>query len=321
MSCKVEGCHQPIYHHNPLVSPLLSFHGMVINLGSELPSVGKAAEIVKRIAVAVASPFAYLALAFVALAGLMLDGIWEHRHVSQGGVSKQGEKALAGIASEQAVSGKASQLPLGAFGKNEWEKTFPVTIEEVPPLPPNIHEILEQEDPCEPGKTLKETCQLFLRPQKIILHEEGNDKELALSFDGVEELATSATNPDRRMNFETFDELRGQLNQMPVAEAGWVLMRKEVIPGTGGKNFKSQKGLLKGGFEVPKLMDAILLSVLYFASEGKRHFGENPCTFTRCQEKYLTHQTIVGGIGPSGLHISMCNLLSDSLGLAGAWKL
>jgi hypothetical protein len=303
------------------VTPLLHFQGKVVNLGSKLPEDGKAAEVVKRIGFAVVSPFVYLALAFVALTGLILNGIWDNRQVSQGGVNNQGGKDLAGITAEQAESGKAFQIPRGTFGKEVWEKTFPVTIGEVPPLPSNIEEILEFDDPCEPGKKLKDTCLLFLRPKKVILHEVDADKEIMLGFDSVEKLASMATNPDRRTKYKTSENLRSQLNQMPVAEAGWVLMRKEVIPGTGGKNFESQKGLLKGGFEVPKLMDAVLLNILYFASEGKCLFGKKPWSYTRCQEMYGNHQVIVGGFCSFGLNINTHKFDHSYDGLAGVWKL
>ena len=177
------------------------------------------------------------------------------------------ERAL--FATLKTEFGKACGIPTGTFGKEQWEKTFPVTIEEVPPLPANIHAILEQEDPCEPGKKLKETCTLFLRPQKVILREEdGSEKELLLSLNGVEELAKKATNPRLRTKyFNEFpndrirtlaNELRAQVNGTPAAESGWVLMRKEVIPDSRMKSFVEQQVLLKGEFEVPKIMDAIL---------------------------------------------------------------
>ncbi|MCP5506686.1 MAG: BTB/POZ domain-containing protein [Chlamydiales bacterium] len=222
--------------------------------------------------------------------------------------------------------GKVCRIPEGAFGPAEWEKNFPVTIkpEWVPQLPKNIHAILEQDDPTEPGKKLKETCTLFLRPKKVILHEEdGSEKELYLTFDGVEELAKKATNPNRRTKYCTFDKLRNQLNQIQAAEAGWVLMRKELIPNSRNKDFRNQKQLLKGSFEVPKIMDAILLNVITYAGEEKYLYGRDPWTFTRCQEKYKkkykSFHTVVGGFAFSGLTVSH-DFDCGNRGLSGAWK-
>src|SRR5262245_26049419 len=159
----VEGCNQPNYHYNPLIVPLMNFHETIATLGDQLPKEGKAAEVAQRIALAVLSPFVYLALAFVALVGWTLNGIWQNKHVSE--LKAKNQEGTAQLAKESEVFGahktktefeKTGQIPEGAFGKAEWEKTFPVTIVEVPPLPANIHAILELEDPCEPGKKLKE---------------------------------------------------------------------------------------------------------------------------------------------------------------------
>ena len=218
--------------------------------------------------------------------------------------------------------GKACRIPSGTFGKEEWEKAFPITINETPPLPANIHAILELEDPCEPGKKLKETCQLFLRPEKVILHEEGSDKELYLSFSGVEELAWNAIDPNRRVYYMTAEELKVQMHEMPAAVAGWVLMRRQVIPGSRRLSFENQQKLLKGNFEVSKLMDTLLLNILTIAVKGKYLYETRDIsTYTRCQEMFEDHQIIVGGLGPSsGLLVCGNAFDDDDEGLSGVWK-
>ncbi|NGX42414.1 MAG: hypothetical protein K940chlam7_00694, partial [Chlamydiae bacterium] len=243
-----------------------------------------------------------------------------------GGAARLAEKCtpkeIEVFATLKTEFGKACQIPPGIFGKAEWEKTFPVTIkdEDVPPLPPNIHAILEQEDPCELGKQLKDTCQLFLRPEKVTFHEASGDREVELGFDGVEELAKKATNARRRTQYETTDLLRDQMNKVSVEASGWVLMRKGVIPNSRNKSFTDQKQLLKGSFEVPKTMDAILLNIIIYAIEGRCLYGREPWTYTRCQEQYAGCQMIVGGFVPSGLSVSYNIFDSVSSGLSGAWK-
>ncbi len=236
-------------------------------------------------------------------------------------------KEIVVFATLKTELGKACQIPPGTFGKAEWEKTFPVTIEEVPPLPPNIHAILEQEDPCEPGKKLKETCMLFLRPESVTLHEKESDKELLLTFDNVEKLAQSATNEKFRTKYDTFRELRDQMNKTPVAKAAWVLIRKDLIPDTRGRSFEDQKKELKGNFEVPLLMDAVLLNILVYASEGEHLYGKkgNFWIFTRCQEPYTRQepykqwQTVVG-FDPKGLEVGSRDIDRANYGLSAFWK-
>ena len=216
--------------------------------------------------------------------------------------------------------GKACQLLPETFGKAEWEKAFPITINEVPPLPPNIHAILELEDPCEPGKKLKETCKLFLRPKKVIFQGNGGNEELSLSFDGVEKLAQNTIDPARRTHYLTLDGVRAQMNSMPTAEAGWVLMRKELIPSSKNQSFENQQKLLKDSFEVPKVIDVVLLNILTFVSEGKYLYRIKPWTYTRCQEQLNDCQIVVGGFGSSGLIVFSSYFDGDDIGLSGAWK-
>lgn len=249
-----------------------------------------------------------------------LDSVIEKMQTPAGAAqlaSKCSPKEVALFSALKTEFGKACRIPEGAFGKAEWEKAFPVTIpaDQVPPLPPNIHAILEQPDPWKPEQKLGQTCTLFLRPQKVILHDKEGDKELYLGFDGVEELAKKATHPDRRTKYNTFDALRTQMNQMPVATSGWVLMRKEVIAGSRGKSLEEQQKLLQGQFEVPGIMDAMLLNIITYASEGKYLHGTNPLTYTRCY-----NQMVVGGFDSSGLIVSYNPLVRDIFGLSGAWK-
>lgn len=115
MNC-VEGCNRSNYHYNPLVSPLLNFHGTIVKLGSQLPEEGKAAEVAKRIGFIVVSPFAYIALAFVCLAGLILNEIWEMRHALQikaGDFKGEGsEKKITQEVENQNSKGSTSKIIL-----------------------------------------------------------------------------------------------------------------------------------------------------------------------------------------------------------------
>lgn len=322
MVCKIDACNRPIYHHNPLIDPLLNFHGKIINLLCELPKEGIALEVAIRIGYVVVSPFAYLALSFTALAGLILSRIWKRRHPT---LSNQTGKSLTQIDEEikkpETVSMKTEktvQLPQVIFGKSEWEKTFPITIQEEPLLPSNIEEILETEDPFEPGKKLKETCILFWRPNEVILHGESGDSELLLNFNGVEELAKNAINPDQRTKYITFDKLRENMNKIPVKKAGWVLMRREVIPGSRELDFQTQKKLLKGSYVTPNLMDAILLNILTYANFGKFPYGRD---YTRCLETFLGFQLVVRGF-PQGLDICHDDFDDNDIGgLSAVWRL
>jgi hypothetical protein len=76
----------------------------MVNLGSELPKKGKAKEILMRIGYVVISPFAYVALSFVALAKLILNGIWENKHIAQVSVKTQNFTDLSATPYEKLIN-------------------------------------------------------------------------------------------------------------------------------------------------------------------------------------------------------------------------
>jgi hypothetical protein len=62
------------YNQNPCIIPLLNFHGRVMNLCSaELADSEILCEIISRVVTVIISPFAYLALGFLALMGVVLN--------------------------------------------------------------------------------------------------------------------------------------------------------------------------------------------------------------------------------------------------------
>lgn len=77
MGLKIETINQSVFHYNYLINPLVNFHGAICSLGSPLPERGIAKELALRTGYAIISLFAYLALAFAAMAGLILNKIWK----------------------------------------------------------------------------------------------------------------------------------------------------------------------------------------------------------------------------------------------------
>lgn len=80
MACSISGCKEHNFHYNPLIEPLIKFHGKVIRTFDTLPKNGKVLEVVKRIAQVVAAPFAYLGLSMTALVGLCCNRHWKSTH-------------------------------------------------------------------------------------------------------------------------------------------------------------------------------------------------------------------------------------------------
>ena len=83
MSCKVEGCNLTKYHYNPLITPLVKFHGKIVQTFDSLPKKAQVAEIAKRILRVIVAPFAYLALGPAALVGIAFNASWQKSHESE----------------------------------------------------------------------------------------------------------------------------------------------------------------------------------------------------------------------------------------------
>jgi hypothetical protein len=94
------------YASNPLIKPLIKFHGKIASSFDCLPSQGKTLEIAKRVVIIVISPFAYLTLGLLALAGIAANSVFKNRAVKnlsnkpQNQNSIQNQKPLLSVAAE-----------------------------------------------------------------------------------------------------------------------------------------------------------------------------------------------------------------------------
>jgi hypothetical protein len=119
MSCKVEGCNNPSnYHYNPLISPLMELQGRIAKTFDQLPEEGKVTEVAKRIGYIAAAPFIYLGLALVALAGLILNGIWESKHISE--IKKIKDETIEGLPCPEMIKALGGAEKVRNLPKIDW---------------------------------------------------------------------------------------------------------------------------------------------------------------------------------------------------------
>ena len=205
---------------------------------------------------------------------------------------------------EKTLRNNGRLIPPGTFGKAEWEAHFQVTIEKVPPLPPGINKILEEKDPWDSGQ-VKDNFTLFLVPEKVIVEKDGKKEIVKLTMKSMEGLAKRATNG--QIKFWTLFRTDMYFKGQTIEKSRWVLMRKDVIPGSRNKSLDDQIKLLQGtNYDVPMVLDAIVLILTTYISTGKVLYdGSN---FTRCQEYTKNNfgeyvQSHVGGFMPPQLAI------------------
>ena len=225
---------------------------------------------------------------------------------TKGGTKSALAAPLAPIASSSSSKPAAPTLPPLAFGANAWSTHFGDVGTE-PPLPPNIHDILNAPCPYWPDKKVSETHMLVLIPDKV--------KEHHLTLNTLGELVKipNKGNPSKYVTYQPHT-----YGDTPAPTPHWILMTRDVIPGSRNKSFTAQKALLKGGDTVPKLLDATTAIFMQNASGGKHEYGLDPWTFTRCEEHYNAWQMVVGGSAQPHAGPSIYYLYTDKedIGLA-----
>jgi len=222
-------------------------------------------------------------------------------------------------------------LPSIAFGKAKWETYFGDVGKE-PPLPPHIDEILASPCPYDPGKTVQETHMLVLVPATV------NGKPLTPNSLG-ELIKTPRGGGHATQYRNIYPSILEKYGNISCRESHWVLMTRDVLPGTERKSFKDQCALL-GGFReyrVLTLVEAITCVGTEYVVSGNRLYGDNPWTYTRCEEDIGDNpwtytrceedikegarkaQIEVGGFSVAGLSLF---IFHDDVtyGIAGGWK-
>lgn len=161
------------------------------------------------------------------------------------------------------------------FGKAEWEYHLG-KVDEEPPLPGNIDEILESVCPFRPNKKIKETHLLVMIPTTI------NNKPL--TFDQLKELVKDPLQgKSTNLKFESMDDedfsdaLKKILNgSAPPQKPYWVLMTRDVVT----KN--------ENGYDNATVLEAAVTILTHYVHSGE-WLHKEMCAY--CKEKTAKGRT------------------------------
>jgi len=150
--------------------------------------------------------------------------------------------SLVGIWTGARYLGNIEQPDLGnikqpaiSFGTSSWKQYFgDVGVE--PPLPHNIHEILESPCPFFVGKKVKDTHLLTLVPQTV----EGK----ALTLDYLSKLIQNPKSGYKTRYSYYSHYVKWELGSSHAPLSHWVLMTKDVILESRNKTYNQQKELV-----------------------------------------------------------------------------
>jgi len=198
----------------------------------------------------------------------------------------------------------APTIPEMAFGRTKWVKYFGHVGPE-PPLPPDIHKILKSRCPFWPDKAVEQTHTLTLIPKTV------NGQPFTPTLLGELVKAPKGGGhavPGYRYFWE--DALK-EHGGTPVERSYWVLMPRDVIPGSSKKAYSDQVQLvasysqkIKIEYRMPNLIDTATSVFMVHADTGVRLLPDSPCMGTRCLEATQGRQLWVGGFGSPGLSVA-----------------
>jgi len=101
-----------------------------------------------------------------------------------------------------------------------------------------------------------------------------------------------------------------ELGDKSIDKSHWVLMTKDVLPGSRAKSYGEQQKIVADlaeksliSYEVPETLESAVCILSQYFGSNIRLFSDNPWTYTRCKDKVQGYQTVVGGFAPAGLGV------------------
>jgi hypothetical protein len=204
------------------------------------------------------------------------------------------------------------RLPaLGTLGEVEWKHYFG-DVGSAPDLPADMVTILDGPCPFWPNKKVKDTHLLVLIPATV--------GGVPFTLNLLGELIKHPKNGGHKTKYSYYSEhVKVQFGEHSPPRSYWLLMTRDVLPGSRSAGYAAQKELVAGyasggsvPYALPSVLEAATAILLHHAREGERLFGNDPWTYTRCQEMVDGHgPAVVGDFESSGLRIR-CNYFVHS---------
>ena len=199
------------------------------------------------------------------------------------------------------------------LGKTVWERYFGAVGEE-PALPDDLEAMMNSPCPFWPGNKVKDTHLLVLIPS----HVAGQP----LTLDYLEELIARPQGEGHGTKYVYYwDKAHEAIGNQSPDSSYWVLMTRGVLPGSRRKSYQEQCALVERhqGYAVPGALEAAVVMLLHHVRSGERLYGDNPWTYTRCQESFEDYQLVIGGFSSEGLSVD--DIYDDNdYGVAGLRK-
>jgi hypothetical protein len=250
---------------------------------------------------------------------LVVNHIFSYLNLHELGVSRSVSRIWNEYASTPILWQSAIYREIAFSSKNwaDWNADLVKDVDmeqEMLSLPKNIAEELRRS--AFPGKSIRETHVLVRMPKGLTIKKLG---ELAKKY------FPSNTDGYRYGRPAIVDKLEDK----PADESIWLLMTKDVLPGSRSKSYGQQKTIIdelakttRVPYQVPTVLEAATCILAEYSRSKNRLFsGSNsPWTYTRCQKSVQGYQMIVGGFARAGLYVDNFNYEYDRVGVAALRK-
>jgi hypothetical protein len=192
-------------------------------------------------------------------------------------------------------------IALRTLGEVEWKQYFG-DVGSAPDLPSHIAAILDGPCPFWPDQLVKDTHLLVLIPATV--------GGVPFTLNRLGELIQHPSNGGHRTQYRHYGEkTKAQIGAASPPRSYWVLMTRDVLPGSRSKTYEAQKEMIAAhagrvglSYELPHALEAATAILMHHAREGERLFGNHLQTYTRCQEVVDGRDpAVVGGFESSGL--------------------
>ena len=225
-------------------------------------------------------------------------------------------------------AGKDPLLSLGdaVIDAAVWERYFG-DVGATPPLPAGIAQILNSPCPFWEGKQVRDTHMLVLIPKRV--------SGQALTLDYLGELIKSPKGGGHKTEHRFYwGGIRQAVGNQSPGRSYWVLMTRDVLPGSRGKSYQNQRKLISEhaartglDYSVPNVLEAAVVMLLHHVRSGERLYSDDPWTYTRCREltppkeSLQDSRLVVGCFSSGGLYAFSYDYDShNNVGVAGLRK-
>jgi hypothetical protein len=197
----------------------------------------------------------------------------------------------------------ARLLAIKTLGEVKWKHYFG-DVGPVPDLPRDMAAILDGACPIWPSRKVRDTHLLVLIPATV------GGAPLTLNLLGV--LVQRLKNGGYGTKYRHYSNaVRAQFGNNSSGRSYWLLMTRDVLEGSRSRKYSAQKALVARytgddgrPYEMPSALEAATAILMHHVRTGERLFGDDPWTYTRCQELVDDrYPVVVGGFASSGLRV------------------